>query len=356
MADIIVLIVIGQLAFLALSWLAHEYGRRTGWETPAGSETSNWTLRHNLALALGAVAMVICAVVCALVLTTWPARLVFMAQAALMAAAGASDLRKFHLPLPLSLAGIALGIVMTVVIQPPLFVVLFSLLWAIAVIALHIFVSKGSMQLGDHIATLWIALVMPLNGMIAILLGDVANVILARVKGLRGRKVAAAGPWLLIAAALLALPPYFAWLQPQAPASRNLPSQDAQAQAAELVEAQAPANRNALLLALDLAGDQTASVALAEGHAARVARAQIAAGHVRTLAAYARYAGAEAALLASLDALAAALTSYDVAGVRVATAQIAVQRASLAHVSVAEITDITKIIADTSDFKQKTGE
>lgn len=376
MADIIVLFVTGQLAFLALSWLAHEYGRRTGWETPAGSETSNWALRRNLALALGAAAMMICAMVCVLVLATWPARLVFMAQAALMAAAGASDLRKFHLPLPLSLAGIALGMVTTVIIQPPLFVVLFGLLWAIAVIALHIFVSKGSIQLGDHIATLWIALVMPLNGMIAILLGDVANVILARVNGLRGRKVAAAGPWLLIAAALLALPPYFAWLQPQA-------------QAAELVEAQAPprssilvlpqsssrlaereagsgtrpseresgeANRKALLLALDIAGDQTASVALAEDHVGRVARAQVAAGHVRTLATYARYAGAETPLLASLAALADALARYDVAGVRIATAHIAVQRAALARTSFTEITAITETIADTSDFKQKTGE
>lgn len=329
MADIIILIIAGLIAYFALVWVAHEYGRRTGWQTPQGSETSNWALRHNLALALGALAMLICALVCASVLDTWSARFVFMLQAALMAAAGASDLRRFHLPLPLSLAGIVLGIVMVMLTQPPLIVVLFGLLWAVAVIALHMLVSKGSMQLGDHIATLWIALVMPLNGMIAILIGDVANVILARVKGLQGKKVAAAGPWLLIAAALLALPPYFALLQPQAqaPASRNPPLQAAQASST-------PANRDALLLALDLAGDQTASVALAKSRAERMARAQVAAGHVRTLAAYARYAGAEGALLASMNALADALARYDVAGVRAATAQIAAQRTALTQTHV----------------------
>jgi hypothetical protein len=324
-ADFITLTIAGLLAYFALVWLAHEYGRRTGWQTPEGSETSNWATRHNLALALGALAILICAGVCVRVFEAWPARLMFMLQAALMAAAGTSDLRKFHLPLPLSLAGIALGIVMAVLAQPSLFVVLFGLLWAVAVIALHTFVSKGSMQLGDHIATLWIALVMPLNGMLAILIGDLANVILARMKGLRGKKVAAAGPWLLVAAALLALPPYFALLQPQAqaPASRE--------QSVHAEPPAAPANREALMLALDLAGDQTASVALAEDRSGRMAQARVAAGHVRTLAAYARYAGAEASLLASFDALADALARYDVAAVRAAWAQIAAQRAALAN-------------------------
>lgn len=348
MADIIALTIGGLIAYLALAWLAHEYGRRTGWQTPEGSETSDWALRQRLALALGALAMVIFAIICAQMIATWPARLLLMAQAALMAAAGASDLRKFHLPLPLSLAGIALAIVTAIVVQPALFVVLFGLLWAVAVIALHIFASKGSMQWGDHIATLWIALVMPLNGMLAILAGDLANVVLARVKGLRGKRVAAAGPWLLIAAALLALPPYFAWFQSQgqAPASRE---QFVKTQSAELAEAQALSNRDAMVLVLDLAGDQTASVALADDHAARVAKAQVAAGHVHTLAAYARYAGAETSLIASLDALADALAQYDVAGVRAATAQIAALRAALARVP------STEIIADTSNF-EKVGE
>jgi hypothetical protein len=333
-ADLIVLILGGLAGFFALSWLAQEYGRRTGWQTPEGSEASDWALRHQLALALGAAAMGVCAVVCAQVIETWPARALFMAQAALMAAAGASDLRKFHLPLPLSLAGIALGIVMAAVIQPPLFVVLFGLLWAVAVIALHMLASKGSMQLGDHLATLWIALVMPLNGMIAILAGDLANVILARVKGLRGRRIAAAGPWLLIAAALLALPPYFAWLQPPAPPASQVPIAPP--------AASAPASRDALLLTLDLAGDQTARVALAADRAGRVAQARVAAGHVQTLAGYARKAGADAPTLDALDALADALARYDVAAVRAATAQIAQQHAALSRMSE------PPIIADTS--------
>jgi len=74
------------------------------------------------------------------------------------------------------------------------------LAWSLVVIVLHTVVSKGSMQLGDHFATVWIALSSPFNGLIAIMLGDAANVVMVRVKGLRGKKVAAAGAWLLFAA------------------------------------------------------------------------------------------------------------------------------------------------------------
>lgn len=323
--DIIALIACGLFAFWGMLALAHEYGRRTGWQTPEGHETSNWAMRNKLAVTLGAIAMIGCALVCWRMVDAWVPRLLIMGQAALLAAAGASDLRKFHLPLPLSLAGMALGIITLALVQPSLFVVVFAAMWAAAVIVLHTLASKGSMQLGDHIATVWIALVMPVNGMLAILAGDLANVVFARIKGLRGKKVAAAGPWLLIAAAILALPPYFAWLQPAQPSVARV-----MLVVPHSLNVASATQHEALVLALDLAGDQTASVALANDRAGRIAQARQAAEHVRVLAQFARNAGAEPNLIASLDALADGLARYDVAGVRAAAAQIASQRAALA--------------------------
>jgi hypothetical protein len=215
LAVLAALVALCMVVYSALFLLGNAYSIRTGWKTPQGTEETDWTLRRNVAFMLGLIASLLCAVGSALWLTSLTAQLVATGEGALMAAAGASDLRRFHLPLPFTMGGIAIAIAVAFAMQTPLFIMLFALGWALALILLHAVVSKGSMQLGDHIATIWIALVLPFNGMLALLAGDFANVILARVKGLKGKKVAAAGAWLIVCAALVGVPPYVTWrMQP----------------------------------------------------------------------------------------------------------------------------------------------
>ena len=101
-----------------------------------------------------------------------------------------------ELPLPFTLAGIGIALVGAYLSHMPTYMLLFALGWAAVSILLHIFASRGSIQLGDHIAMVWIALAAPYNGLLAVVAGDIANIVLARIKGLRGKKVAAAGAWL----------------------------------------------------------------------------------------------------------------------------------------------------------------
>jgi hypothetical protein len=80
---------------------------------------------------------------------------------------------------------------------------------------------------------------------------------------------------------------------------------------------------------LDIAGDQTASVALIDSHAGRITRARAVAQSVAAIAGYSQVAGADGATVESLMQLSRALAAYDTAGVRASTAQIAATRAEL---------------------------
>ena len=330
----------GALALYALLiWQANVYSRATRWQPPDGNEQMNWTLRRDLALALGALAAVVSAVSAAVVLPEWPLRILVAGQAAVMAASGASDLRRFHLPLPLTLLGLSLAILMVVNQQLPLLVVAFGLAWACVVILMHTLLSKGSMQLGDHIATVWIALASPFNGLIAIAAGDAANVILARVKGLRGKKVAAAGAWLLFASALVGLPPYMAWF-------KGLTQSSAPALVEEYVmRVDAPpqtSTAQTLLTLTEWASDYTAKVAFAEQRDERISAAHEAATHVTRLAALARQLVPESDAVLAMNDLADALAAYDVEGVRSASQRLAEARQRLASV----------VISSTSTMEQ----
>ncbi|MCL5994816.1 MAG: hypothetical protein M1546_02030 [Chloroflexi bacterium] len=344
------------VVYAALVWLAGEYSRRTGWQPPDGCQDSDWVLRRNLGVVCGALALAVCAVCSVLFLAGWPARIFVMAQAALMAAMGASDLRRFHLPLPFTLAGIALAVAAALVTRIPTLLVLFGLIWALVVVLLHALLSKGSMQLGDHIATVWIALASPFNGLLAVAAGDFANVILVRIKGLRGKKVAAAGAWLVFAAGLSGLPPYFAWFAgPQTqtlakvsepsqgfiavtwmppsvagPEATRQPSLVAQTSITQTARTQAM-TAAALVRLSEWAADDTARVALAEQRADRITAAKSAAVEVAGFAALARRIAPGSNVAVTLNDLAGALAAYDVDGVRNASERLAGERLQLAQ-------------------------
>jgi hypothetical protein len=320
LTDVLALAVGALALYAVLIWQANVYSRAVRWQPPAGNEQMDWTLRRNLALALGALATAVGAVSSAMVLQAWPLRLLVAAQVAMMAASGSSDLRRFHIPLPLTLLGLGLAIVTIANQQLPLLVVAFSLVWSFIVILMHALLSKGSMQLGDHISTVWIALASPFNGLIAIAAGDAANVILARVKGLRGKKVAAAGAWLLFAAALVGLPPYLAWFgsslptTPLAPVKEHIKRNDLTYQSA---------TAHTLLTLTEWASDYTAGVAFANQHDERVSAAREAATHVTRLAALARQLAPASDVVPAMTDLADALAVYDVEGVRSASQRLA---------------------------------
>jgi hypothetical protein len=346
----------------ALVWLANVYSRRTGWQPPAGTASTDWTLRRNLGIGLGALAVCAGALACSLWEQDWPGRLLIAAQAAVLAAAGASDLRRFHLPLPLTLAGVALAVATALVTRPPVMLMLTGLIWALVVVLLHGLLSKGSMQLGDHLATVWIALAAPLNGMLAVAAGDFANAVLARVKSLKGRKVAAAGAWLIWAAVFVGLPPYVVWFA-QRPQAGGPPPVAARVQ--ELGEesptstgswppaySAAPARpmtrtidagfdtltntvtsseintvTNTVLIRLaEWAGDYTAEVAFADQRADRIWAARQAAENVRRLAELAQQIAPGSGVAGDLYDLASALSDYDLAGVRDASQRLADER------------------------------
>jgi hypothetical protein len=192
----VVLLFAALAAYAVVMGLAAWYGK--GWEPPAGMENSDWALRHKVGVSLGAVAVAVCVLLSLLLVQTTLARVMLVAQAVILAAAGASDIRQFQLPLPLTLGGIVFAIITAIVLKIPLVFIGFGLLWAILIVLFYVFLTKRSMALGDYIAAIWIGLAMPFNGLLAILSGDISNTVFVRLSGskdAKGHKVAAAGPW-----------------------------------------------------------------------------------------------------------------------------------------------------------------
>ena len=341
LVDTGLLVAISVAAYAGLVWLANLYSRKIDWQPPEGTADTNWRLRRTLGIALGFVSVAVGALLSSLFLGDWYARLLAVGQAALLAAAGASDLRRFHLPLPLTLSGIVIAVVVAVVTRTTILVILFALAWACAVILLHVLASRGSMQLGDHIATVWIALAAPFNGLLAVAFGDVANILLARLRGLRGKRVAVAGAWLILAAGLIGVPPYFIWfmgrppslMAPQQPVAQVVEEAWSPALGArrQLPPERAAAVRSLALLA-EWAGEHTASVALAEQRAERVARADQAGQQVERLAGIAQEIAPGSEVAGCLSELASALRAYDVEEVRAASWRLAGQREQLVAV------------------------
>jgi hypothetical protein len=337
MIDALALTLFTLAVYAMLVWLGNVYSRRTHWEPPAGSPDPDDRTRRNLIFVLGALPAFAGAVCVTLWVGTWPARLLMACESALMAATGASDLRRFQLPLPFTLLGICLALVTLFTTQVPGVLLLFGLIWALIVIGLHIFTTKGSIQLGDHIATLWIALAAPFNGLIAIAVGDLANVVLARVKDLRGKKVAAAGAWLISAAVLVAVPPYLTWFSPlaQRAAAPEETIVKVPIEVTPTITPQQAMTADALITLSEWAAETTGRVGLAPQHAARVADAKLAADQVARYAGVAEQIAPQADMTKSLWALVTALKTYDVASVRETGERMAQQRELLAPIAAA---------------------
>ncbi len=329
MVDFAVLSLSGLAGYGLVFYLAHQYGLRMGWKPPEETQGSKRVSRRSIGIALGGIAVLICAGSAAAYIGNWPSRVLALTQAVLLASAGASDVHRFQLPLPVTLAGIILAVVSWQVIGMPVIFVVFGLFWAAVIIAAHALLSKGSMQLGDHLATLWIALAMPVNGMLAILIGDTANMVYARAKRLQGKKLAAAGTWLVTAAALMAVPPYFLWTSrvPEAiPASTRpaIPVATASSRDREVAQA-----RNVLIRLSEVAAEDTARVALADDRAERVAAAKTAGASVSRLASVAQALAPGSATAEGLVDLARALEAYDVDAVRDASLRLGLEREKL---------------------------
>jgi hypothetical protein len=342
------LAITGLVCYAILMSVSAWYARATHWQPPAGNQENDWASRRQLGLILGGVAIVICAIGSTLWLVTWPIRFLTMLQAALLAAAGASDLQRFHLPLPLTMLGAGVAVAGLLLTSVSTYYLLFALVWAAVIITLHALVSKGSMQLGDHIVTVWIALASPANGMLAIAMGDIANVIFARVKGLRGKKVAAAGAWLIFATAIAATPPYFVWINGQSrtylemqspervPLVEPTPGPFPGVQRNETVKLITPDEVVTATLLLNLskaASEDTASVALEDTHAGRVRAAQQQAGQVKRIAELAKRVAPGSSVPPTIDILASALNSFDLEEIRNASQQLATEREYLIDVA-----------------------
>ncbi len=338
MADVVALILFTLAAYAALAWFGSFYSRRTHWEPPAGSPDPDNRARRNLTLAVGTLSALVGAVCVAQWVGPWPARLVMAFEAALMAATGASDLRRFQLPLPFTLMGICLALVAFFITHSSGILLIFGLIWALVVIVLHALTTKGSMQLGDHIATVWIALAAPFNGLIAVAVGDFANGVLVRVKDLRGKKVAAAGAWLISAAMLVALPPYLTWF---APAAQTTTPEDTNVivrvplQITPSITREQAMSAEALITLSEWAGDRTGRVGLASQHEVRIADAKQAALQVACYADVAEQIAPESEMTKALKDLVTALDVYDTASVRDASERMAEQRELLSPIAVA---------------------
>jgi hypothetical protein len=335
MTDAIILSVFTLAVYVALARFGSLYSQRTHWEPPAGSPDPDGRTRRNLTLALGALSTLVGGVCIALWVGPWPVRLVMALESALMAASGASDIRRFQLPLPFTLLGICLAAATMVMTRVSVILLIFAMIWALVIIVLHAFTTKGSMQLGDHIVTLWIALAAPFNGLIAVAVGDCANVILTHIKDMRGRKVAAAGAWLIGAAMLVAVPPYLVWFAPAAQTAPEKTIVQVPIYVTPVISRKQALTADALITLSEWAGEATGRVGLETRRETRVADAGRAAEQVVQYATVAEQIAPQAAMTQALKNLATALKTYDVASVRDSSERMAEQRVILAPIAAA---------------------
>lgn len=266
--------VIGTLAALAGFGLLAAFGLRydPAWAgPPAGARA---VARPRTALIAGAACVGVAALGALSQTVPIEARGIALAQAALMAAAAVCDWRKWQLPLPFTLGGIALGAAGLAIAGSPLLWGL-AAITVVAALAINALATAGTLQGGDVLATVWIGLALPVVGLLAFALGQ-AGLGVARLLGRwpRATRAPVGGAWLMAGAALLALPGLPALVEPMA-APPVLP---------RAVARNVPAQEPAWGAAARAAADATAWVAFAERGPERVARASEAAARVRALA------------------------------------------------------------------------
>ena len=308
--------VIGTLAALATFGLLAAFGLRydPAWAgPPAGARA---VARPRTALTVGAACVLVAALGGLSQTVPIEARGIAVVQAVLMAAAAVCDWRKWQLPLPFTLGGIALGVIGLALAGSPLPWGL-AAVTVLAALAINALATAGTLQGGDVLATLWIGLALPGIGLLAFAFGQ-AGLGAARLLGRwpRATRAPVGGAWLMAAVALLAVPSLPALVEPAMVSPVERPRVTAQV---------APASAAPWREAARAAADATAWVAFAERGPERVARANEAAAHVRALAGQP---DAPSDVVGALGDLAAALETYDLAAIRAASARLSDLRAN----------------------------
>ncbi len=313
--NVAVLCALGLVCFAAFVIACERYDR-AAWRPPAGSENANWARRFKVAISCGALGVCACALFTSRTLHAPVVQILLVVQAALMAAAGATDIHKYRLPLPATLGGIALTALTAYFGAAPPMLLALGLGWAGLITVANIVLTRGRMGWGDHIAMLWLGLAAPQTGLLAVVIGQCAVAGAVRLSGWGRRPVPIGGAWLLAGALVLALP--------SLPARPNTPVAAASMRAAEQMlragvnsATAGSASDYKLLALLEQAGDATAAVAFARN---RRAAARIAAGQVRVIHRGLPVASDADVVETSriLAVLAAALDSYDMAAIAVA--------------------------------------
>ncbi len=307
--------VFGTLAALTGFGLLSALGLRydPAWAgPPAGARA---VARRRTALIAGAASVAVATLGALTQTCLLEARLIALAQAALMAAAAVCDWRKWQVPLPFSLSGITLGVVGLALTGSPTIWAL-AAITVVAALAINALATAGTLQGGDVLATIWIGFALPVVGLLAFALGQ-AGLGVARLFGRwpRATRAPVGGAWLMAAVVFLALPALPALIEPAMVATPAPPRIAAQL---------APAHDAAWREAARAAGDATVWVAFAESGAERVARAGEAAARIRALT---RALGAPTQVVGALNDLAAALDAYDIEAIRGASARLADLRA-----------------------------
>ncbi|HQX10625.1 MAG TPA: hypothetical protein PKY66_09425 [Thermoflexales bacterium] len=309
--------VMGTLAALAGFGLLAAFGLGYDPAWPGPPAGARAVARRRTALSAGTVCVVVASLGALNQAVPIEARLIALAQAATMAAAAVCDWRKWQLPLPFTLGGIALGAAGLALAGSPL-------LWGLAAVtvlaalAINALATAGTLQGGDVLATIWIGLALPGIGLLAFAMGQ-AGLAIARLLGRwpRATRAPVGGAWLMAAVALLSLPGLPALVEPTA----------APTAPPRIASRLAPASDAAWREAARAAADATAWVVFAESGPERVARAAHAAARIRALAGEPH---APTDVVGALSNLAAALEAYDLGAIRAASARLADLRANAA--------------------------
>jgi hypothetical protein len=320
------------------------------WVLPKGTEQVNFAVRHRFSFWVGIVAVLATVVIGHLYVSDRAVRAVMLAQSVLMSVSSANDLRRYRLPLPLSIIGLATAVVLLVLAQMPLWIVVFALVWAMALIALHVFVSRGDIGFSDHVAVLWIALCMPFNGMLMIVGGQTVLALLSRVLRWKNGRLPLGGVWLMLAAITVATPSFPRLLLADSASVSYATAEDTlQGSPRRIVPSGNGYTVNDLQHVQRLAreaGYLAGRVSFETDRSRRIQLATASAAQMAELERRTLLSGLPASIknpvARSMGALGQALKVYDVTGVRLASAELAQHRRDLQ--SLAERMEILQVM------------
>lgn len=325
------------LAFAVLL-IAMERYSSVGWTVPEGSERSNWALRKRVAVVLGVLVVAVAAGFATVRTADSLERGLTSLIAVIMAVAGANDIRRFRLPLPLTLVGLGASVLLFIVGPFAAPILILALAWATLMIVIHIFVARSGMALGDMIALLWIAIASPFNGLVAVFLSQITMDVLGRITTWKKdkKRIPIGGAWLVATAAAIALPH---WPMVISATTANAPlglaygpvqDDGARMRAAFESGAYSEAGLDDLSFILRDAAYLTARISMLDTREQRIVASVDAAGKVAEMRTFAlqtevpkrvKLPAAEV-----LNDLSTALAAYDVDGVRATAARLKTER------------------------------